>query len=413
MKKSCFIITLLLLGCQAPDDNKPSNIPFLIEKDTVVLHKTHIISVKTELYQPSFELHGIILPKNQTDIIAPQDGIVSNILVKKEQSITKNTPVLTLIPPAPAPKIEEEIPESDNNTPIDPENASDSNNSDTILYNENNDKAIKNQEYDEISNNVTPFSIIAPINGTLKEMYIEVGSHVKEGSTLMTIYDESMYHFVSTLPKSYEKHLRIGQGVQFTLKDKQIPHTRLEKLTGYTKQSFAGQVASLSPQDDKLSVMVHVLPSAEITLFQGLQVGGRINYGDLDVGVLVPSHAITDGTSLKELHLPPHKPATPLSAKIWVIRQDGTLSLAPVHVVAYKPETNRYLVSGISQDSLIATANLPDSAHGKKVVVRSSIPSNWLEYIELLWHFLQIDIPDVLRNYENKRKTIRPELIKK
>lgn len=345
MKKYCIIITLLLLGCQPPDDNLPSNNPFSIEGSTVVLHKSHIISVKTELYQPSFELQGIILPKTQKNLVASSDGVVAKVSVSKNSWVKKDKPLLTIRPSIP-------IMEDNKNT----QKETIDNNIDTKNTTPNSDNT--SAAPDKSDTPTLPDIVInAPLSGVVKEIYTKEGSDVKQGTSLLVIHDESSFFVTSTLPLDYQKHLNIGQNVQFTLKK----HPK--------QQGFSGQIAKLTPKDGKLTVLIQILPNPDNRPQQGMQVGGRIDYGDLEVGVLVPKHAIYDGISLNELDAPPHKPATPMPAHIWVIRQDATLSLSPVHIVAYQPDTQRYLVSGISQDSLIVTAKLPKTAHGKSVVI--------------------------------------------
>lgn len=373
MKKYCYIIALLFLGCQPPNQDTPSQMAFLTTNDTVFLHKSHIMSVKTELYQPSFELQGVLLPKQQQNLVAKIDGIVTKIFVKPHDLVDKNTSILTLVPNL-----------STHDTLFDRQNSSSSNNSDTIFYNETDTKASQMQNIDTYSNNVTDRpnkpdftdaqkhalaqEVATPIAGTLKQLYVKAGDQVHKDSTLAVVVDESEYQFVSHLPQGYQKYLKIGQTVNFTLKDDSpLPQSSPASNT------FAGQIADITPTDEDILVSVHILPNDQLGLTEGLQVGGRVNYGDLSVGVLVPRHAIHDGVSLNELLKPPYKPATPLAGKIWVIRQDATVSLSPIQIVAYQPDTNRYLITGISQDSLIATANLPTDAQGKQVIVRSVI----------------------------------------
>ncbi len=203
------------------------------------------------------------------------------------------------------------------------------------------------------------------------ELNIKAKDSVKTNDTLLTINDDSLFEFVSILPKTYQDHLKIGQQVNFTVKTTNTPQSELEEMKAYHEHTFAGQVAIITPINDKqLSVTVYILPKDDVKLRQGLQVGGRINYGSLDIGVVIPDYALSDGTSLTELKTPPFKPATPLLAHIWTIHQDGTLHLAEVQVVAYRPDTDRYLITGMRGDCLIVTANLPKSAEGKYVKVR-------------------------------------------
>ncbi len=99
-----------------------------------------------------------------------------------------------------------------------------------------------------------------------------------------------------------------------------------------------------------------------------MQVTGRVNYGQIDVGTIVPERALHD-VDLTELQRPPYKPLRPLSANVWIIKQDQRLTRQPVEVVEYDPSTKQYLIAGISNDSLICLADLTIASKGKKVVV--------------------------------------------
>lgn len=101
-----------------------------------------------------------------------------------------------------------------------------------------------------------------------------------------------------------------------------------------------------------------------------MQLHAQIDYGQLSVGTIVPKHAITDGTSLNELHKPPYKPISPIHANIWIIGQDGKLNLTDIKVIEYLPRSQSYLVTGIDKASLIATANLPRHANHLPVRIR-------------------------------------------
>jgi hypothetical protein len=103
-------------------------------------------------------------------------------------------------------------------------------------------------------------------------------------------------------------------------------------------------------------------------LLADMKVTGRVNYGQIDVGTIVPKRALHD-VDLTELQKPPYKPLRPLTANVWVIGQDQRLKRRAIEVVEYNPTTNQYLIAGISNDSLICLADLPIDSEGKKVIV--------------------------------------------
>ena len=99
-----------------------------------------------------------------------------------------------------------------------------------------------------------------------------------------------------------------------------------------------------------------------------MMVTGRVNYGQIDVGTIVPKRALHD-VNLTELKKPPYMPLKPLTANVWIIGQDQRLTRQPIEVVEYDPTTQQYLIAGVSNDSLICLADLPIDSQGKKVIV--------------------------------------------
>ena len=123
-------------------------------------------------------------------------------------------------------------------------------------------------------------------------------------------------------------------------------------------------------QPKKLLVYVNVIDNeaSRDKLLPDMKVTGRVNYGQIDVGTIVPKRALHD-VDLTELQTSPYKPLSPLTANVWIIGQDQRLTRQPIEVVEYDPITKQYLIAGISNDSLICLADLPADAKGKKVNV--------------------------------------------
>lgn len=429
----------LLTACRPSNDGIASNESFVINGDTVILPKSHVISIKTELYQPSFGLQGVILPKQEQNLTAPFDGKIASLSVQQGTTLALGDIVLSIrpkLPPLSSPatddndntvtyanddkadsdKLDGKKLNSDKNTgnnsnqsSTDLDNHLNTNsNNDTVNNDIINDDTLNNHLTDnhltdnhltgnDLTDN-TPqhrygeqVAIVAPMAGTVDLLYTQIYNTVNKGDTLAHLSDDSEFYFISLLPKNYENYLTIGQTVNFTLSNPTIRLNKSSTETATSKQAtqkqaipnqdaqrFSGQVANISPSPnsrngtEQIAVTVQILPNnlSNNTLSKGLQVGGRINYGSLTLGAVVPAVAIADGTSLLELQKPPYQPLTPLPANIWIIGQDGTLSLSPIDIIAYQPDTQRYLVSGISGDSLLVSANLPANADGKKVVLQ-------------------------------------------
>ena len=130
------------------------------------------------------------------------------------------------------------------------------------------------------------------------------------------------------------------------------------------------QVRSVSwrqPTSQKLLVRVDVVKNktSRDVLLPDMKVTGRINYGQIDVGTIVPKHALHD-VDLTELQTPPYKPLSPLTANVWIIGQDQRLIRRPIEIVEYDPITKQYLIAGVSNDSLICFGGFTDRGQRQK-----------------------------------------------
>lgn len=333
---ACWVmLAVVLVGCQPVGQNAPSKMPFVLQGNTVILDKSHILSTQTKLYQPSFDLSGVLLPQKHANITSPDTGTLAEVFVAPNSRVKQGEPLFSVWIDNPS--------FADNPTLA-------------LLPNQNPSK---------------PIVVYAPFSGTVSSLHAKAGMAIQKDSLLLSLDDNRVFEFVSFLPKAYEAYLTVGQTVNFAIQSTQIAQDRLQELTQAQTQSFAGQVIDITPtQDQKLAVKVHIVANDDTPLQKGQQVAGHIDYGDLTQGVIVPDFAIADGTSFLHLKNPPHKPPTPLNAHIWVIRQDGKLKRTPVKIIEYDPNLQRYLVAGLSQDSLLTSANLPNHADGFLVKIR-------------------------------------------
>ncbi|MER2163044.1 MAG: HlyD family efflux transporter periplasmic adaptor subunit, partial [Psychrobacter alimentarius] len=175
---------------------------------------------------------------------------------------------------------------------------------------------------------------------------------------LLQLNDETQLHFVSLLPIQVKPQLSIGQTVNFSVNGQ--------------SDNFTGQISKLTTTSQPKKLLVHVdvieNKASRATLLPNMKVIGRVDYGQIDVGTIVPKRALHD-VDLTELQKPPYKPLRPLTANVWIIGQDQRLMRRPIEVVEYNPTTKQYLIAGISNDSLICLADLPVDSNGKKVIV--------------------------------------------
>lgn len=316
------------------------NAKITIDTHSVTLTKAHVLGIKSELYQPSFRLEGIISPLNQTDIQLPQMGSLQSIYVKIGDVVEVGDTLALFY----------------HNTVIDDNHSTLDDDADDA----SNDVDRPVQTTPDIHQQ--PIIITATHAGRIYTVYTHnQGQTYAKDTPIMTINDEHELKFISMLPHDFKEHLSVGSAVSFS--------TTNEK-------TFSGQIEKIVPDPmlkNTLNVHVVIKPSeiqkANLTL--GERVSGYVNYGQKTVGVLVPTFAIFDENlapmNLGELQRPPFKPATPIHAQMWVIKQDERLHLTPIQIIEYRPQSDQYLINGVSLTGLVVLANLPKTAQGKRV----------------------------------------------
>lgn len=403
LKKSPYLLSvLLLLACQpSPPTDEPVTAensetvdnPLIISDSTVTMTPDHILSIKPSRYQPSLGLQGNIQPIKQSQFVAAQPLYVEQVLVSEGQQVEKDAPLLIVrrldMTSQTPPKRSDEInTEADGNSAPQTENAapqtksaakdpatektsprpdqtkqatSDSNPASAKLPRQNDADADAATDTPDDASKHSSYQLItvrASFAGRIAQLNAAAGQQLAARTSLLQIADETKLYFVATVPIQAKPQLSVGQTVNFT--------------TAELTDQFTGQVSKLveAPHPKKLLVHVNVIDneSSRKKLLPKMQVTGRVNYGQIDVGTIVPRRALHD-VNLTELHSPPYKPLRPLAANVWIIGQDQRLTRQPVEVIEFNPTTQQYLIAGISNDSLICLADLPLDSKGKKVIV--------------------------------------------
>ncbi|WP_430737578.1 efflux RND transporter periplasmic adaptor subunit [Psychrobacter sp. VH5] len=403
LKKSPYLLSvLLLLACQpSPPTDEPVTAensetvdnPLIISDSTVTMTPDHILSIKPSRYQPSLGLQGNIQPIKQSQFVAAQPLYVEQVLVSEGQQVEKDAPLLIVrrldMTSQTPPKRSDEInTEADGNSAPQTENAapqtksaakdpatektsprpdqtkqatSDSNPASAKLPRQNDTDADAATDTPDDASKHSSYQLItvrASFAGRVTQLNAAAGQQLAARTSLLQIADETKLYFVATVPIQAKPQLSVGQTVNFT--------------TAELTDQFTGQVSKLVEAQHPKKLLVHVNvidnESSRKKLLPKMQVTGRVNYGQIDVGTIVPRRALHD-VNLTELHSPPYKPLRPLAANVWIIGQDQRLARQPVEVIEFNPTTQQYLIAGISNDSLICLADLPFDSKGKKVIV--------------------------------------------
>ncbi|WP_066800828.1 HlyD family efflux transporter periplasmic adaptor subunit [Moraxella oblonga] len=318
------------------------NAKITIDNQSITLTKAHILGIKSELYQPSFRLEGVISPINQSDVLLPETASLNTLYVKIGDVVEMGDKLALFY----------------HNTFINHSPYTQS------VDDEHGDKddVIKNihQTKSTITQRAVP--ILSTHTGRVHTIYLHnQGQTYPKDTPIISIIDDSQLKFISVLPHDFKEYLSIGSAVNFNTDN---------------AKTFSGQIEQVVPDPliaNTLNVHVVIKPSeiqkAQLTL--GERVSGHVNYGQKSVGVLVPAFAIFDDKlepmDLSDLQHPPFKPATPIHAQMWVIKQDERLYLTPIQVIQYHPQSDHYLIHGVSLTGLVVLADLPKTAQGKKV----------------------------------------------
>lgn len=411
LKNSTYLLSvLLLIACQpSPPTDEPITAenseavetPLVITSDSVTMTPDHILSIKPSRYQPSLGLQGSIEPIKQTQFIAAHPINVEQVLVSEGQWVEKDMPLLIVR----RLNIEDEVAGSFNTADSSPAKLGQSTQenelasaADDVKPNDKQEKATNSKSAQPTTHNSTAtvkndsaektepstanlsidngntgndtssattskpqyklVTVRASFSGRVENLEIKAAQKLEAQTPLLQLSDETKLYFIATLPIQAEPQLSIGQTVNFT--------------TEGISDSFTGQISKLTPtsQPKKLLVYVDVIDNkaSRDKLLPDMKVMGRVNYGQIDVGTIVPKRALHD-VDLTELQTPPYKPLSPLTANVWIIGQDQRLKQRPIEVVEYDPMTKQYLIAGISNDTLICLADLPIDSKGKKVII--------------------------------------------
>lgn len=424
LQKSVYLLSaVFIVACQppAPTDEALSaansanaELPVVITDDSVIMAPEHILSIKPSRYQPSLGLQGTIEPIKKAKFIAAYPINVEEILVTKGQWVKKGTPLF----------IVSRLNNSSQNPETSTANELTAESEQSILENQNidninsskqqdgakdtvkdatktdisaksnqsalDDKTAENQPQTDdkvqtdnktLTTTSTPddsveradsfadgakkpkpqYNLItqyAAFSGRIESLYAATGQNLAARSPILQLSDKTKLHFVATLPIQAKPQLSVGQTVNFSA----------EGLI----DKFTGQVSKLTITTEPKTLLVYVnAVDNELSrknLLPGMKVTGRVDYGQIEVGTIVPKQALHN-VDLTELQSPPYKPLKSLTANVWIIGQDQRLTLQPIEVVEFDPATNQYLIAGISNDSLICLADLPIDSKGKKVIV--------------------------------------------
>lgn len=186
--------------------------------------------------------------------------------------------------------------------------------------------------------------LTAPISGVIATKQVEVGQMVTPTQVLFTIVDPTDLEFAASVPSEAQNQLVIGQHVPFT-------------VNGITEK-FIGQISRIAPEvnstNRQLMIYIKVHPDSEQNLRSGMFATGKVDYGQIQVGVLLPEKAV---------HQINGQPT------VWSITPEHVLAQQTVDIIYTDTDTQQVLVEGVHAGNLICLVNLPNNAEGKTVEI--------------------------------------------
>lgn len=310
-----FVFVFMVTACQ-PIDPTTNNNQYMIQLST-----NDIMTAKPERYQPNISVTGTLQPSQTAIIQAPNNAKVHQIFVQVNDAIQQEQPLVVLHQYA----------------------------------NETEEKTTENQSVLTQNNHVQKTYhqtiLTAPIAGVISEKFVKEQEKVNENQKLIEISDFSQLIFKTTIPSSIQNQISIGNSVPFTVENFQ--------------DLFVGQISYIKPQTDNdtmQTIYIKVKPNDKSQQLQsGMKVTGKIDYGQIKIGILVPAHAI----SLHE----PNDPQ-PKRGYVWIIQQNHQLLRQPINIIEQYKNTHQYLISGIEAGAVIVLAPLSANDTGKFVTIK-------------------------------------------
>lgn len=387
------ITTMAVVGC---DSNSTPEAEVQVFENEVKVDSSLIHTSTPERYQPSYNLEGALIPVNNVDVTTPYPIVSASIAVKEGDKV-KQGQVLA--------EIETEISESKlpfisnkflevyvNGVQVSASKSpTSSSTSDTSSKQEDSlvpvtlvlkspisgsitkiSHPTETDEYGSVAQDAQDSSSNEAEDGNdhkaqdNKEIENKEGEETQKpesdqvgpSSLVITVANPQKLQLIGKLPLSTQSQLSVGKPVYFTVHDLQ--------------KEFTGQISNISPDPESDTLMVHAPlvagENSKALLKPGMQASMSIEYGQIELGVRLPRSAIHEA-NVEELTKKRPRPNSPIKGYVWVVDQAQKLVYTPIEVVQYFADSDQFLVSGISNESLVCLADLPKDSDGKTLSV--------------------------------------------
>lgn len=361
------------------DSNSASNPEALVQvfENEVKVDNSLVQTSTPERYQPSYNLEGALIPVNNVDVTTSYPVLSASIEVKEGDKVEQGQ-VLA--------KIESEISESKlpfisnkflevyvDGVQINGTKNAPSSTSNAPSKQEEKLVPVTLVLKSPISGSITKVSMA---NETNEDRSITKGTEDSNGniegqearkldseesnssSPVITVANPQKLQLIGKLPLSTQSQLSVGKPVYFTVHELQ--------------KEFTGQISNISPDPKSDTLLVHAPlvtgENSKALLKPGMQASMSIEYGQIELGVRLPRSAIHEA-NVEELTKKRPRPNSPIKGYVWVVDQAQKLVYTPIEVVQYFADSDQFLVSGISNESIVCLADLPKDSDGKTLSI--------------------------------------------
>ena len=372
--------TLTVVGCDSSSNSNPEALVQVFENEVKV--DNSLVQTSTpERYQPTYNLEGALIPVDSAEVATPYPVISASLEVKEGEEVEQGQ-ILA--------KIESEVSESKlpfisnkfvevyvDGVEVKSNKNSSSSTAEASSKEEDNLVAVTlvlkspikgtvtkitdsntSNEDSATSNNSAPNDSADNENEKNKEADKADSEQSEESDLMITVTNPQKLQLVGELPLSTQSQLSVGTPVYFTVYELQ--------------KEFTGQISHIlaDPKSDTLIVRAPLVAgeNSKALLKPGMQASMTIEYGQIELGVRLPRSAIHEA-KLDGLTKKRPRPNSPIQGYVWVVDQTQTLVYTPIEVVQYFADSDQFLVSGISNESLVCLADLPRNSDGKTLSV--------------------------------------------
>lgn len=389
----CFFgLSMILTACEHPNASQSSttadnpataSTAQTLQNNEIQLLSSDIITAKAERYQPSVTITGTLQASDTATVQSTVSAKVQQVLVKVGQTVKKGQPLVRLdnqdsenqlaqaqadVASAEAQaQVSAELAQK-NKALLDQGFVSEMEYKRSLAEAKAGQAAVKAKkaQLSIVQKQSNDTLIVATADGVIASRQVENGQVISPNQALMTIVNPNKLEFSANVP-SETQAITVGQSVPFTIAN--------------STHQFVGQVSRIAPEIDPLTrqlpIFIAVQPEQNgQTLKAGMFATGQLEYGQIQVGVLIPMTAVSFD---KQIDKASNVTATSVkttdesqlqSGMIMVIGQDHVIRSQPIEIIRSQDDTGQYLVTGIEQGTLVITTALSRQDIGKKAILK-------------------------------------------